>query len=193
MRTIIFDNGHGVDTDGKCSIMPNGEVFEEWEFNRIIKLRCISKMHRLRLPYHDLVPHVVDVSLKQRMLLEKAVAKKLGKTFLLSIHADAFTNKYANGLTVFTSIKQNNSDMFGHIIVNECAELGFKNRYDVDSEGFKGRDADFYILKHSVSPSALIECGFMTNRNDVKQLFDSYFQEKIADCLVRSFIKFQKM
>lgn len=193
MRTIVYNSPHGYDTKGKQAVMPNGEIFEEWEFVRIMKLRIFSKLHRAGIPFVDLCPHAHDVSLRDRILRERVLSKKYGKTFLFEGHADAWSDEKANGITVFSSKAQNNSDVYSDILVDCYKHLGLLNRYDIDEKGLKGRDVDYYMIRNSRSPSCLVEWGFMTNPSDVMKLYDSSFQEKIADCSLDFFIKIQKM
>lgn len=188
----IFDNGHGFDTLGKKSIMPNGEIFEEWEFTRIVKLRAFSKLHKKGIDFHDLVPEAHDVPLTERINREHNIYYGTKNSLLISIHADAFTDSDANGLTVFSCRGQTGADPIQDLFVDELKDLGLFNRYDVDSDGYKGREADFAMVKRTKSKAILLELGFYTSPHDVVKINNSEFQEKIADCLVSAIINSNK-
>lgn len=181
----IICNGHGYNTPFKKSAMPNGIMFEEWEFTRMIKLRLFSIMHRENYPFYDLVPESWDVTLNERVRRANRVTKEYSELspFLIDIHGDAFTNKDANGITVYTSKGQTKSDLYGDIFVKHLSRMGWYNRYDIDEDGLKGREANFMILRDTICPAVLLELGFYTNEEQVIQMHDDMIQEKIAQLI----------
>jgi N-acetylmuramoyl-L-alanine amidase len=42
------------------------------------------------------------------------------------------------------------------------------------------READFFVLRETIMPAILIECGFMTNREECTRLSDQAYQAKLA-------------
>lgn len=196
MRPVIIDNGHGVNTKGKKFIMPSGTMFEEWEFNRIIKLRLLSLLESNNYPYIDMVPESTDIALELRMNREHKYHRIFSgydkETIFISLHADAYDNPSANGITVFTSRGETKADPIGNIFVEELSKLGMTNRYDIDENNNKGREANFYVLKNSKSPAVLLELGFMTNPDDVTRINDSDFQEEIVRCIYNALLRINK-
>lgn len=53
------------------------------------------------------------------------------------------------------------------------------------------KQAGFYVLQGVYAPSALVELGFLTNREEAKRLTDARYQEKLADAIVDAIIKFK--
>ncbi len=41
-----------------------------------------------------------------------------------------------------------------------------------------------YVLKHTIAPAVLVECGFISNNNEAELLFNEYYQDKIAHAIV---------
>jgi N-acetylmuramoyl-L-alanine amidase len=54
------------------------------------------------------------------------------------------------------------------------------------------RQADFFVLKSPLTPSALIELGFITNKDDEKDLKTEAWREKVADGIVDAVDRFFK-
>lgn len=196
LRPVLIDNGHGVNTKGKKCIMPSGTMFEEWEFNRIIKLRLLSLLESVEYPYIDLVPESNDVPLELRTARENKYYRIFSdidsEPIFISIHADAYDSPKAKGITVFTSKGETKADPIGNIFVEELSKLGMSNRYDIDENNNKGREANFYVLKNTNSPAVLLELGFYTNPNDVTKMNDSDFQEEIVNCIYKALLRINK-
>lgn len=176
---IIIDNGHGVQTKGKSVITKQGFVFHEWIFTRIMKMHLIQELTTRNISYFDLVNSVNDVPLWERKLLEHSI--KAEKAMHISIHADAFTDERANGITVFSSMKENLSDTYADVMVRCLQPLPFFDRYDINLETNElGRDANFFVNREFKSYGILIELGFATNDNDLKLITNYSMQKEIA-------------
>jgi N-acetylmuramoyl-L-alanine amidase len=176
---IILDNGHSglvngkYLTPGKRGYQPKlasliDEIlgydsngwFYEGVYNRLI-VNTLSKMlDENNIDNHILVPENYDVSLTERINRDKVLAKKYENTFLLSIHCDAFENPSANGFTVFHYSQPKLAQKLNMIYAN--------NNRLIRNRGTK--QANFAMIKRTHSPALLLECGFMTNKNDCEYL-----------------------
>ena len=92
MKTIILDAGHGgmiegqYQTKGKRSpVWEDGSILYEGECNRAIKSRVMELMTFHKMPYFDVNPEQVDISLKERVTRANKVANGL----YISIHSNA--------------------------------------------------------------------------------------------------------
>ena len=61
---VILDNGHGINTPGKCS---PSKSLKEWEYNRDIVTRIKTVLTQLGIQYRILVPETTDISLSTRV------------------------------------------------------------------------------------------------------------------------------
>jgi len=88
------------------------------------------------------------------------------------------------GIEIYTSIGETRSDLCATIIMEEVSAAGIPDlmpvRADYLSDGDVDKEANYYVLKNTVMPAVLIECGFMTNKEDVKLMSDPTFQELLA-------------
>ena len=115
---VLLDNGHAKSTAGKRSpMLPNGERFYEWEFNRDIVKRISEGLDKLNIKYHILVPEVEkDVSLSERAKRANEYCKEYGtkNCFFISVHSNAYGDgskwESPKGWGVWTTVGITKSD-----------------------------------------------------------------------------------
>lgn len=84
---VILDNGHGVNTPGKCS--PDKKL-REYAYAREIVKRIHEKLEKLGIESYILVPEEEDISLKERCRRANSIyAKNIKNTFVISVHCNA--------------------------------------------------------------------------------------------------------
>ncbi|HSI68120.1 MAG TPA: N-acetylmuramoyl-L-alanine amidase [Planococcus sp. (in: firmicutes)] len=170
---IIIDAGHGPNTPGKRS--PDGKL-REFQFNSAVaqevKKRLVLDGHTVIFSHQE----DRDVPLLERTRL----ANRMGADLFLSIHANAFGNAFnsANGIETFTYYKSSGeSNRLAAFVQNALVlSTGRKNR------GIK--HADFAVLRDTAMPAILIECGFMTNREEAQLLKSSSYRRDCARAIV---------
>ena len=192
MIYVILDNGHGVDTPGKCS--PDKRLYE-WSWNRDIVKRISAKLNELNIPNEILVTEDFDVSLNERVKRANKMslmAKKQGlEPILISIHINASGNggwKSANGWSVWVS---NNASIksreFAQILYTEAEELGLKGNRSTPKERYW--TSNFYILKNTNCPAVLTENMFQDNKDDVEFLLSEEGKNKITELHIEAIKK----
>ena len=187
---LMFDNGHGFNTQGKRGVKINGKPFEEWLFNRIMKLRAISEAAYRGIEFYDLVPESHDITLSDRVARANKIYAQYKDThtvILLSFHADAFHNEKASGLSCWTTKGYTMSDLIAESILAEFEQSEIKTRSDL-ADMDRDFEADFYIIKKTHCPAVLIEFGFMTNQIEARQLNNSNEQDKRIRILFNALI-----
>jgi N-acetylmuramoyl-L-alanine amidase len=88
---------------------------------------------------------------------------------------------------IFADFVQNefireSSRLAGHLSGKVSSHTGFANRGTAT--------AGFYVLKDVVSPSVLLEIGFISNVDEEKKLTDVKIQEKIAKAVIEGLLAF---
>lgn len=101
----------------------------------------------------------------------------------LSIHCDAFVDKSVSGITTFIyRYPSMNSISIGSIIDRQF-KIGFS---DIRSRGLKKEN--FYVLRKTMMPAVLIECGFLSNDNNRKFIKEPENQRKVAITIRKSIL-----
>ena len=186
-KIILFDNGHGRDTPGKCSpVWDFGQLFE-WEFTRDVVRRIILKCYHTGIRAVRLVPETFDVPLDERCKRANLWYDRCdGNCVVVSIHANAGGG---TGFEVFTSPGQTKADPIATKLIEQLQKdfPEIKMRKDM-ADGDPDKEAGFYILKHTKAPAILAENLFMDTERDCRLLMDEDFRDKLAD----SYVEFLK-
>ncbi|BDS10858.1 N-acetylmuramoyl-L-alanine amidase [Aureispira anguillae] len=164
---VILDNGHGgmiggnYQTLGKQYQFKDGTTIYEGEFNRAIKARVAELLTAKGIPYYDLVPENKDISLKERIRRANAIHEQYkGKTFLISIHADAGGG---SGAGVFIAKQSSQKSLY---YATWARDLFSQHFPESKHRGIKRKN--FYVLRYSFMPAILLENFFMDNEQECK-------------------------
>lgn len=52
------------------------------------------------------------------------------------------------------------------------------------------RRARFYVIRNASCPAALVECGFLSNSREIRQICDSEYRDKIAEGIARGILTY---
>lgn len=169
MTIIVLDAGHGPDTPGKRS--PDGRL-KEFEFNAATARLAGEMLAREGVTVHYVHQAARDVPLNERT----AAANRLRAHAYVSIHANAYGNGWnaAQGIETYMYPQASKSsgvlaDQVQRAMVSAC------NRAD---RGVK--KADFAVLRDTKMPAILVECGFMTNREEASLLLSHAYRMQCA-------------
>ena len=174
---IILDAGHGYSTPGKRS--PDG--LKEYEINRSIA----NYLKDILLSYSGVSITFVhndqqDVPLQART--DKANGQK-GELYI-SLHSNASGNgndwDSATGIETYVhpTASSQTLALAKKIQRNLIVATGMKDR------GVK--TANFHVLREARMPSILVECGFMTNKDDAKLLKTPFYQKACAESIAKA-------
>jgi len=177
LSKIVIDAGHGKNTAGKrCLKSLDKNETREWVLND----RVAKNLEDYMISAGHKIMRVDDTSGKEDVPLATRVkmANEWKADYYLSIHHNAGINGgNGGGTTVFvypgTSGKTISTQkaIYKHVI----AKAGLKgNRSDGTLE------TDFYVLRKTVMPASLIECGFMDSATDIKYILKPEWSRKIA-------------
>ena len=96
----------------------------------------------------------------------------------ISVHLNKFNISKYSGAQVFYSLSNSNN----YILANEI-QYSLKKILGNTDRVTKGKHSN-YILNRINIPGCLVECGFMSNNDELKLLLDEGYQYKIAKALL---------
>lgn len=179
---IVIDAGHGYNTPGKRT--PDGSM-REWEFNAATAehvKRLLIKYENVEVLFTHDPTGKVDVPLKART--DKA--NSWGADAFVSIHANAngsgteWTD--AQGIETYIYPKASGASRALAEKIQD-AMVRFTGRKD------RGvRTADFHVLRETKMPAVLVECGFMTNKEEATLLKDEGYRARCASAIVEALV-----
>lgn len=179
---VVLDAGHGGEETGAKTL----EGILEKDINLSI---CRHTT--------DLFKNVDDINVKNIRLNDIKIdlsdrvklCSFLGGDMFLSIHQNAFDNEKVNGVETYYYLKENFSKKLSEIIQKNL--VSETNAFD---RGIK--NSNFVVLRESIVPSILIECGFITNVNELNNLIEENYQKSISKGIfqaINSFLDLQEI
>lgn len=166
---------------GKGAIGAVG-ILNESKEDRIVKELVIKKLKMLGNTVYDCTVDTGDAKQVLTGIVKKCNAHKVDLDVSIHFNAganDALGNGQTTGTEVLVYSENSSAYSYATKITNSIAKLGFKNR------GVKKR-TDLYFLKNTKSPSLLIECCFVDDKDDAKL----YNAEKMANAIVEGITGF---
>ena len=185
-KVIILDAGHGGIDPGTLN---DDKTIQEKDINLAIthKIRELlesSGAHVILTREDDSSLYVEDgkKTIRQKynenLKNRKKIIEESNADMFISIHMNALTgqgaSKYYGAQTFYPE-----GDTDGKALAN-CIQDELKRVVDNDNDRVIKPRNDLYLLKDCKIPSALIECGFLSNEKEAKLLNDEEYQEKIA-------------
>lgn len=120
------------------------------------------------------------VSLEERC----RISNDFGANAFISIHLNSASNREADGIETwrFEKVGAKTKGLANNVQTELIAATGAKSR------GVKSTTM-LYVLRHTVAPAVLVECGFISNGAEAKLLFSDKYQEKLATAIVSGIVK----
>jgi len=179
--TIILDAGHG-GVDVGTSYKDIYEKDINLEITKILK-RVLEKQNAkvllIRNGDYDLASPNVNRRKKSDFDNRINIINSSNADLYLSIHLNYFNNSIYKGAQVF----YNNSFEENKILAKNIQETLNKNRE------IKPLDSKLYMYNKLKIPGVLIECGFLSNPTDRKNLQDNEFLEEMSKNITNAIIK----
>lgn len=172
-KLIALDDGHGMGTAGKRTpIFPDGSFMHENEFNRAVVGKLDTILKRCGFDTLMVAPTDADTSLSARV----RTADDAKADLYISIHANALNGVWgdAQGVGTYYYPTSNTGKRLANLIQGRLVGgTTQKNR------GIKS--ANFYVLRATDMPAALVEAAFMDNMTEALLLKSDEFREEVAE------------
>lgn len=180
-KVVIIDAGHGGIDAGAVA-----HGIEEKTINLQIALKLqeyIEQSGGVAILTRDSDESTQDpnrssnISQKKSDLMErKAAMEKYGADIFISIHMNKFEQEKYRGAQVFYAANGEESKRLGETIQQSLKDT----INDGNTREAKKSGSGIYILKNASVPSALVECGFLSNAEEASLLQSEEYQQKVA-------------
>ena len=183
--TIIIDAGHGGEDAG--AIAPDGTLEKDLnlEISRMVYALCIlngidAKMTRdsdtLLYNYYDDLENYTGkkkiYDLKNRLKITEGESNPI----YIGIHMNKFSQAKYSGAQIYYS---DNNSLSKDLATNLSSKIK-EYLQPQNKRQIKRADSSIYILKNISSPAILIECGFLSNENELRLLKSEEYKAKLA-------------
>jgi N-acetylmuramoyl-L-alanine amidase len=175
---IVLDAGHGGFDPGKIGI--NGAHESEINLSIVKKLKVLLEQNGFEVILtrkDDKGLYEEGDSNKKRTDMKKRVdiINGSGVNLAVSIHQNSFEQASSKGAQVFYHEKSLEGKELAEIIQKQIKDtIGDKNHRVPKS------NENYYMLKKSICPLVIVECGFLSNPEEAQLLCTDAYQEKMA-------------
>lgn len=188
---VILDNGHGVNTPGKCS--PDRTLLEYKWAREMVDL-LVEEFQKYGIQTVKLVPEETDISLSQRVKRANQIYKDNNKqAILISVHCNAAgaDGKWHNATGWSVFISQNassNSKRLARCLYEQAEKNDLKGNRSVPKEKYWVQS--LAMCRDTNCPAVLTENMFQDNKDDVKLLLSDEGKRKIVDTHVQGVLAY---
>lgn len=188
---VIIDAGHGGEDGGAVSI--DGTVVES-QLNLSVALLVNDLMRFSGQPTtmtrsEDVSIHTEGDTIRARKASDirnrVALVNKAGNAVLLSIHQNSLpSSPVTRGAQVFWN-RQAGAESLAKVVQDALNPV-------INPENPKHPrpiSDSIYLMKHAAVPAILIECGFLSNREDTAKLQDPAYQIKLAAAITSGYLR----
>ncbi len=192
--TIIIDAGHGGEDCGAIGV--NGRYEKDLNFEIANMLGGMLSEKGFAVVYtrtEDKLLYTEEENIKGlRKIYDLKNRCKIGKEYensiFVSIHMNSFTNEKYSGLQVYFSQNNENSRTLAESIQTSVRE-------EVQNENNRQikPGSEMYLLKNLDNPAVLIECGFMTNREECQKLSQKEYQKELCFAIICGIINYKNI
>ena len=170
---VVIDAGHGGSDNG--AISPDGVKEKDITLSIAKKIAEMNSNSHIEI----LLSRKDDVPLSVKDRVE--FAKSNHADIFISIHINAAVNEQLNGFSVLTD--KNNSHQ--NLLLSSALINELKKSYKTEDK-IGVRDRGILVLDKNVCPAALVQCGFLSNSDDLAFITNSADQEKIAQNILNA-------
>ena len=174
---VFIDPGHGGYDNGAVQ---NGVLEDEinLQISQKIEAKLKAKGVQVKMSRYD----DTYLSLTQR----SRMANNWGSDIFVSIHQNSTTSSSANGIeTYYYSSRQDSRELATEIQNDLIKATNAVNR------GVK--TANYSVIQTARMSSNLVECGFISNPTEAKNLSSSSYQDKVAEGIVNGIMEYLQM
>ena len=187
--SIVIDAGHG-GRDGGCV---GGSGVTESELNlkyaKQLALLCQEFGMQVTMTRNSMNGlYDENASNKKRSEMEKRrqIINDSGADVMISIHMNAFPLPSCEGAYIFYAKgSEEGFNLAKNVQQSVCKN--FENARDYVTVG------DYYVLNTSLMPSILVECGFLSNPTEEKNLQDDEYCKNFCYCLLAGILTYFSM
>lgn len=177
---IVIDAGHGPNTPGKRS--PDGTL-REYQFNSVVARYVADELLHGYEGVEILLTHADDrdVPLKERT--DKANNWKAD--LFVSIHANASGNDWNSAQGIETYVYTTRPP--AAVKLASAVQRHLIRATGRPDRGVKAEN--LHVLRETKMTAILVECGFMTNRQEVELLKSDEYRRKCAAAIVQGIVE----
>ena len=184
---VIIDAGHGGFDGG--AVANDGTVEKDLNLKIALKLDAVLRM----FGYKTVLTRNTDASLEDEnvsgskktsdMKKRLSITEQYPKAYFISIHLNKYQTSQPKGTQVFYGLASGSQNLA------ESIQSAVKNSIQPQNKRvIKKTTNDIFLLCKSKIPSVIVECGFLSNPQELEQLKNEQYQLSLAFAIAEGII-----
>lgn len=177
---VILDAGHGGDDPGKIGV---NKVLEK-DVNLQITLKvkeCLEKegvtVALTRKTDEGLEPEGAKNKKIEDMKARVQMINEIKPELVVSIHQNSYQTEDVKGAQVFYYSHSQKGEEIAKILQEAVRKVDSENHRQVKA------NESYYLLKRTEVPTVIVECGFLSNREEAEKLSKEEYQQEMAEAI----------
>lgn len=178
---VVIDAGHGGEDSGAVA---NSLLEKDINLDIALKLRDMLKASGITvkmiresdISIYDTSSGTVHEKKVSDLKNRVEIVNENKNNILVSIHQNKFEESQYSGAQMFYSTNNEKSQILAESIRQSVTGLIQQDNKRELKEGGK----DIYLLDKATVPSVIVECGFLSNPDEAKNLSDENYRNKMA-------------
>lgn len=185
---VVIDAGHGGIDPGKVGINQALEKDINLQIAKKVKKYLeLSDVEVIMIREEDGGLYQEDTSNKkvQDMKNRVSLIDSSGADLAVSIHQNSYHEEYVKGAQAFYYATSLQGETIAEVMQETLVET-------LDKEnGRKAKANDsYYLLKKTETPIIIVECGFLSNREEAEKLKEDAYQERMAWAICKGILRY---
>lgn len=172
---VVVDSGHGGSDPGKVGI--NGVLEKDVNLKISKKLKTFLEKKNVEVIMTREDEGGLADSKVEDMKKRVSVINEEKPALTVSIHQNSYSQEAIHGAQVFYYTHSAEGERAAQIMQKALLAADPDNRRQP-----KANDT-YYMLRRTESPVIIVECGFLSNREEAQRLSEEAYQEKIAEAV----------
>ncbi len=192
VNTVILDAGHGGEDGG--AVAKDGTLEKDINLDITLKLEKILKFYGFKVIMTRTTDTMTcDENLntqRQKKISDIKNRFEIISTnedaIFVSIHQNKFNDSSQKGTQVFYSKNNSESKILADSIQKSIVNFSQpQNKRIIKKSG-----TDIYLLYHAQIPAVMVECGFISNNEDLNNLKNDEYKSKMALLIADGILKY---
>lgn len=187
--TLVIDAGHGGEDGG--AVAPDGTLESTLNLSVANRLRALCELFGVSYVMTrdgeqiDYPPEATTVKAR-KTADQKARAELAADTenaILISIHQNKYTDAAPHGAQTLYSARTDSAylaETLQSILLSQVDTTGSRKAVEAGE--------DLYLLNHVPCPAILLECGFLSNPEELSRLQTDGYQTKLSLALISAYL-----
>lgn len=180
-KTIVLDAGHGIPDEGAQS--SNGTTEAESNLKIALKVQNLLEQSGstviLTRSDENAIYDLDSTTLKQKKISDIHNRVKIGNESSADIFVSIHLNKIPQSQYWGWQTFYKNGSQDGKKLA-QSIQSSLNNAIDKENNRVSKTIDNIYIIKHVEIPTTIVECGFLSNPDEEKQLLNDDYQNRLA-------------